>query len=69
LGKKHKQIHAEFKATVNNYVKIFNTEGFNEETVQEFGAKLMTWLIMHVARTDRKIGEYVESKGGIFCEG
>jgi len=26
--------------------------------------KLMTWLIMHVAGMDQKIGEYVKSKGG-----
>ena len=60
----HKQVHADFRATINNYVEIFNTQGFNEELVQEFGAKLMTWLIMHVGKADKKIAEYVESKGG-----
>jgi len=60
----HKKAHADFRATINRYVEIFNTQGFNEELVQEFGAKLMTWLIMHVAKADKKIGEYVESKGG-----
>jgi len=60
----HKQVHADFRATINNYVEVFNTKGFNEELVQEFGAKLMTWLIMHVGKADKKIAEYMESKGG-----
>lgn len=61
---KHKQIHEEFKGVVNNYVKLFEEEGFTEEKIQEFSAKLMTWLIMHVAQTDQKIGDYVKNKGG-----
>lgn len=61
---KHKEIHEEFKGVVNNYVKLFEEEGFTEEKIQEFSAKLMTWLIMHVAQTDQKIGDYVKNKGG-----
>lgn len=60
----HKDAHAKFKEAVNDYVKIFEEEGFNEEKIQEFGGKLMTWLIMHVGNMDQKIGEYVKSKGG-----
>jgi len=60
----HKKAHASFKEGIENYVKIFEEEGFNEDRIQEFGGKLMTWLIMHVAGMDQKIGEYVKSKGG-----
>ena len=60
----HKEAHAKFKEGINDYVKIFEEEGFNEAKIQEFGGRLMTWLIMHVGRTDQKIGEYVRSKGG-----
>lgn len=60
----HKKAHADFKAGINNYVKIFEEEGFTEEKIQEFGGKLMTWLIMHVGKMDQKIGQYVNSKGG-----
>lgn len=60
----HKEAHAKFKEAVNNYVKIFEEEGLNEDRIQEFGGKLMTWLIMHVGIMDQKIGEYVKSKGG-----
>lgn len=60
----HRDAHIKFKESVNNYVKIFEEEGFTEEKIQEFGGKLMTWLIMHVGNMDQKIGEYVKSKGG-----
>lgn len=60
----HKQEHTKFKEGVNHYVKIFEEEGFTEEKIQEFGGRLMTWLIMHVGKMDQKIGAYVEGKGG-----
>ena len=60
----HKEAHAKFKEGIDNYVKIFEEEGFTEEKIQEFGGRLMDWLIMHVGNMDQKIGEYVKSKGG-----
>jgi hemerythrin len=60
----HKEAHAKFKEGIDNYVKIFEEEGFTEEKIQEFGGRLMAWLIMHVGNMDQKIGEYVKSKGG-----
>lgn len=60
----HKYAHKKFKEGINSYVKIFEEEGFNEEKIQEFGGKLMAWLIMHVGNMDQKIGKYVKSKGG-----
>lgn len=58
----HKNIHVQFKQGVFDYVERVNKEDFSEELVQEFGAKLMTWLIMHVAAKDQQIGNYVESQ-------
>lgn len=60
----HKIAHHKFKEGINDYVKIFEEEGFDEEKIQEFGGKLMTWLIMHVGKMDQMIGEYANSKGG-----
>lgn len=60
----HKEAHKKFKDAVYKYVDIFNEEGYSQELVQEFGGKLMTWLILHVAKMDQKIGQYVEAKGG-----
>ncbi len=59
---KHRQIHENFKAEVQAFAKTVELEGFNEEKVQEFSAKVMTWLIMHVGREDQKIGEFLRSK-------
>lgn len=60
---KHKKAHAEFKEVINDYVELFQAEGFTEDKIQELSAKLMTWLIMHVGKMDQKIGEYVRIKG------
>ena len=59
----HKRVHNKFKEEINEYVKIFELEGFTEKKIQELNAKLMTWLIIHVGKMDQKIGEYVKSKG------
>ncbi len=58
----HKEAHDDLKQTVADYTEIFATEGYLEETVQAFGAKLMTWLIMHVGVADQKIGEYLKQQ-------
>jgi len=60
---KHRQIHAKFKNEVQKYAERFQQEAYNEETVQEFGGKLMAWLINHVAGEDQKIGDY-QNRGG-----
>ena len=59
----HKEAHRKFRAGINEYVEIFIDGGFTEEKMQEFSAKLMTWLIMHVGKMDQKIGEYINHKG------
>ena len=60
----HRAIHERFKAEIGKFAEQAEIEGLNEESVQEFGAKVMTWLIMHVGREDLKIGEFIRSKGG-----
>ena len=60
----HKENHAKFRAMINQYAVRFEEEGFTQELVQEFGGKLMTWLIMHVAASDQKIGAWVREQGG-----
>ncbi len=59
----HKAIHADFKEMINDYARTFEKEGFNEEKIQELSAKLMTWLIMHVGKTDQKLGKYIMEAG------
>lgn len=60
----HKEAHAKFREGINQYVELFEKEGFTEEKIQEFGGKLMTWLIVHVGKMDQQIGEYVRNQGG-----
>ena len=55
----HKAAHDDLKQTVAEYTNFFETEGYVEDKVQELGAKLMTWLIMHVAVADQKIGVHL----------
>lgn len=59
---RHKEAHSKFRQGINDYVKLFNEEGFSEEKIQEFGGKLMAWLIMHVGDMDQKIGDFTKSK-------
>ena len=51
---RHKEIHARFRAGVQGYAKRAADEGFTEELIQEFGGRLMAWLIMHVAAEDQR---------------
>lgn len=60
----HRQLHERFKTEVGKYVDRFAEEGFDEELVQEFSGKLMTWLIYHVAGVDQNIGTYAAGQGG-----
>lgn len=60
----HKKAHEDFKNGVYEYAKIFLEEGITQEKTQEFAGKLMAWLIMHVAKMDQRIGEYVANMGG-----
>lgn len=60
----HKQRHQKFKEAINAYAQRFESEGFHEELVQEFGGKLMTWLILHIQVEDQKLGEYAKNTGG-----
>lgn len=61
---RHHEEHAKFKQAVGDYVERLQMEGYSEELVQEFGGKLMTWLILHVAAQDQKVGKYVAEQGG-----
>lgn len=61
-SEKHHQIHEEFKAEVTKMSQKLVDSNYNEEIAQEFGGKLMTWLIYHVAIEDQKIGDYVRGE-------
>jgi hemerythrin len=56
----HQSTHSKFKEWINDYVESFQQDGFTKEKVQEFGTKLIKWLILHVGKMDQKIGEFVK---------
>ncbi len=59
----HKKAHEKFKKGIEEYIEKLEKENYSEELVQEFGGKIMTWLIMHVGDVDQKIGDYVTTEG------
>lgn len=61
----HIDAHRKFKEGIHHYAQLFERGQFTESKVQEFSAKLMTWLIMHVGKMDQQIGEYVRTKEGM----
>lgn len=60
----HHKIHEEFRAEVQEYARHFRRNGYDEDSVQKLGGKLMAWLINHVVATDLKMAQYVQAKEG-----
>lgn len=56
----HKQIHDKFKAEIAWFQDEFNKDRYNDDLIQEFSGRLLTWLISHVSHDDQKIAEYVK---------
>ncbi len=61
---RHRAIHSQFRGVIQSYANRVAQEGYTQELMQELGGRLMTWLIMHVAGEDQKIGEFLRSQGG-----
>jgi len=55
----HKEAHRKFKKGIEEYIEKLEADNYSEDLVQEFGGKIMTWLIMHVGDVDQKLGDYV----------
>ncbi len=59
----HKQIHADMVNYVIEVSKSYEESGYNEQLMQQFGGKLLAWLINHVAAEDQRIATYAIEKG------
>lgn len=55
----HKKYHAEFVKKVVEYSDKLDKEGANIALVAEFNAFVTNWLIYHISREDKKIGQYI----------
>ena len=59
----HKQINMGMVDYVLEVSKQFEECNYNENLMQQFGGKLLSWLINHVAAEDQKIADYAKKEG------
>lgn len=59
----HKQIHAGMVDYVLEVSKQYEQSNNNELLMQQFGGRLLAWLINHVAAEDQRIADYAIRKG------
>jgi hemerythrin len=56
---KHKLLHEDFKTTVGALVEKFTKSGSSAELSSDVNKIVVRWLINHIQREDKKIGEYI----------
>jgi len=59
----HKQIHNDMVNYVVEFSKQYEQSNNDEQLIQQFGGKLLAWLINHVAAEDQRIAHYAIKKG------
>lgn len=59
----HKKVHSDMVDYVVKFSTEYELSGYNEQMMQQFGGKLLAWLINHVAAEDQRIAEYAMEKG------
>ncbi|HHW25142.1 MAG TPA: hemerythrin family protein [Clostridiales bacterium] len=61
--KMHKKIHDDMVHYVVKVTTEYKEKGYDEQLMQQFGGRLLAWLINHVAAEDQRISAYARSKG------
>ena len=56
---RHKVLHEDFKATVTRIVEKYEKEGSSAELCNDLNKIVARWLVSHITREDRKIGEFI----------
>lgn len=59
----HKKIHEDMVNYVVEVSKEYENNGYDEQFMQQFGGKLLAWLINHVASEDQKIASFAIEQG------
>ncbi|HHY82968.1 MAG TPA: hemerythrin family protein [Clostridiales bacterium] len=59
----HKQLHTGMVEYVLEFSKKYEQSNNDEQLIQQFGGKLLAWLINHVAAEDQRIADYAKKKG------
>jgi len=65
----HKQIHTGMVDYVQEISRQYDRSNMNEPLMQQFGGRLLAWLINHVAAEDQLIANYAKKKGMSGNEG
>jgi hemerythrin len=58
----HKKIHEGFKAKVIGIVADFKKEGPTRKMIGTFNFEVGTWVMDHIAKEDKKVGEFLKGK-------
>jgi hemerythrin len=59
----HAIIHQDMVKYVGEFAAQYEQAGFDEKLVQQFGGKLLAWLINHVTYEDQKIAQFARKEG------
>ena len=59
----HKQLHEEFKTTLNDMVIEFEEDGATAQLGEGVNTYLINWLIKLIKSIDTKFGEFLQEKG------
>ncbi|MDR2861669.1 MAG: hypothetical protein LBV07_03870 [Syntrophobacterales bacterium] len=55
----HKQLHEDFKAAVGKMAEEFAQNASPEELSSNVNKVVVRWLVNHIIREDKKIGEHI----------
>ena len=58
---RHKKLHDDFKETVTGIVEKYNQNGSSEELSNDVNRVVVRWLIDHIQKEDKKIGDHIRS--------
>ncbi|MBE3592039.1 MAG: hemerythrin family protein [Thermoanaerobacter sp.] len=58
----HKKIHEDFVKKVYELDKEIKKEGINLSIIMLVNKTLVDWLINHISKEDKKVGEYIKSQ-------
>jgi len=60
--KTHKQLHDDFKVTIGDIVRRYDENGSSAKLSDDVNKIVVRWLINHIQREDKKIGEYIRKQ-------
>lgn len=62
LYREHKKLHTDFIADVKQIRTDIETRGFTAATASLVGSTLVSWLTLHIKKTDKGLGAHIQSK-------